>query len=136
MGSPDPMRDPDREPVEPHTPPPEPMPGRAAERPGARGEEPEVRGPFRTEPRQTKTSGKAIASLILALLGLFIFPIILSLVAVILGWSALKDIERTPNTKGRGLAIAGLVIGVVGIVTGLIGVFVAAAYNWTAGFFN
>lgn len=148
MGRPDPMRDPNREPMEPFepTPPPGPEPGR---RPGEPGEIPlerrskgpgapeggegaQVRGPFPSYSRETKTSGKAVASLVLAILGLFIFPIILSLVAIILGWAALRDIGRQPATKGRGLAIAGIVIGALGLIIGIVGVIVAATYNWVA----
>lgn len=148
MGRPDPMRDPNREPTDPFdpasTPSPEPT-GRPTE-PGSHrwerrtegpsvpaGEEgPQVRGPFPSYSKPARTSGKAIASLVLAILGLFIFPIILSLLAIIFGWAAMNDIARRPATAGRGLAIAGIVIGVLGLIIGIIGIFVAASYNWMA----
>jgi len=144
MGRPDPMRDPNREPIEPFessiTPRHEPTerPGEPGGRPVERRAEgsavpegePQVRGPFPSYSRPTKTSGKAVASLVLSILGFFVFPIILPIIAIVLGWMALKDIGNRPATKGRGLAIAGIVIGVIGLIVGIVGLFAAAAYNW------
>ena len=60
----------------------------------------------------TKTSGKAIASLILSIIWLYGIG---SLVAIFLGHSARTDIRNSNgNTTGDGLALAGLVIGYVG----------------------
>lgn len=54
-----------------------------------------------------RTNGLSIASLVTGVLGL-------SLIAVIFGHIALNQINRT-REEGRGLAIAGLVLGYVGI---------------------
>lgn len=55
------------------------------------------------------TSGKAIASLVLSVLGI-------SLIAVILGHLARGEIKRSQGrVQGDGLAIAGLVIGWIGV---------------------
>jgi len=55
-----------------------------------------------------RTNGLAIASLVTGVLSF-------SIVAVILGHVAISQINRT-REEGRGLAIAGLVLGYVGIV--------------------
>lgn len=60
-----------------------------------------------------QTSGKAIGSLICGIIN--IFP--LFIVAVILGHLALSDIKKSAGrVGGRGLAIAGLVLGYLGIM--------------------
>ncbi len=59
------------------------------------------------------TSGMAIASLVCSLLGI-------GLVGVILGHLALSEIKKSNGyTQGRGLAIAGLIIGYVQIAAGI-----------------
>ena len=60
-----------------------------------------------------ETSGKAVASLVCGIIGIFPF----SLVAVILGHISLSQIGKSAGRlKGRGLAIAGLVLGYLGLV--------------------
>jgi type IV pilus assembly protein PilA len=60
-----------------------------------------------------KTSGLAIASLVFGMLFLF-FP--LSIVAVVLGHVSLSQIKKSAGRLGgRGLAIAGLILGYLGI---------------------
>ena len=63
------------------------------------------------------TSGSAIASLIFSILGLVgVLPIIGSVVGLILGYSARREIGERPNALGGdGLAQAGIVVGWVGI---------------------
>jgi type IV pilus assembly protein PilA len=61
----------------------------------------------------TETSGKAIASLIF---GLFLFFFPFSIVAIIFGHLSLSDIRNSAGRlSGRGLAIAGLVLGYMGV---------------------
>jgi type IV pilus assembly protein PilA len=60
-----------------------------------------------------KTSGKAIASLIF---GLFFFMFPASILAIIFGHISLSDIRKSAGRlKGRGIAIAGLILGYLGI---------------------
>jgi len=60
-----------------------------------------------------QTSGKAVASLICGIIN--IFP--LSLAAIILGHISLSEIGKSAGRiKGRGLAIAGLILGYLGLV--------------------
>jgi peptidyl-prolyl cis-trans isomerase B (cyclophilin B) len=61
--------------------------------------------------QSNKTNGLAIASLITSFF--------ISIVGIILGHIALSQIKRT-GENGRGLAIAGLVIGYVSLAIGII----------------
>lgn len=149
MARPEPQREPHPEPTQgydanitprtPREPAPGPRPDRSrggpadqvAEGPAVPLRGPgEVRGPFPSYARPGQTSGKAVVSLVLAIVGLFIIPIILSVLAIIIGWAALTDVDRNPSIGGRGLAISGIVIGIIGLIIGIIGVIVAASYNW------
>jgi len=68
------------------------------------------------------TSGLAITSLVCGLAGLIlswmVFPILASIAAVITGHMALGQTRKDPSLGGRGMAIAGLILGyaVVGIL--------------------
>jgi hypothetical protein len=64
--------------------------------------------------------GFAIASLVLGLLAFGGIPFIGSLLAIIFGAIALKRIRRDPSLEGRGMAIAGIVLGIIGIFFALI----------------
>ena len=60
----------------------------------------------------TRTSGLAIASLVLGLLGWTFLPVLGSLLAVVLGHVAMREIRRSKGAvTGSGMATAGLVIG-------------------------
>lgn len=74
---------------------------------------------------QSQTNLKAILSMVFGLIGIVVFPIIGSIVAVILGHMARKEIQADPRQQGDGLAIAGLVmgwimIGLVGLIIGFV----------------
>ena len=71
----------------------------------------------------TSTNGLAIASLVLGILWLFWVG---SLVGLILGLVALKQI-KSRNQRGRGIAIAGVVLGMLGLVLLVIGIAGAAS---------
>lgn len=62
-----------------------------------------------------RTSGYAIASLILGIAGFFAFPIVPSILAIVFGRKAQEAIARDPTLGGDGLATAGIVLGWVGI---------------------
>jgi hypothetical protein len=62
-----------------------------------------------------RTSGYAIASLILGIAGFFVFPIVPSILAVVFGQKAREELRRDPTLGGEGLATAGIVLGWVGI---------------------
>ena len=62
-----------------------------------------------------RTSGYAIASLILGIAGFFVVPIVPSILAVVFGQKAKEELRRDPTLGGEGLATAGIVLGWVGI---------------------
>lgn len=74
--------------------------------------------PFGGFPQKAKTNGLAIASLVCSFF--------CGLVGIILGIVAINQINKT-NEGGKGLAIAGIVIGAVGIVFTWMIVFASAA---------
>ena len=75
-------------------------------------------------PPPRPSSGKATAAMVLGILGLVLFPVICSALAIIFGSLAMRQTSRDPELDGRGQAIAGLVMGIVGF---LVAVLVLAA---------
>ncbi len=81
--------------------------------------------PYSGYPAPGDTNGFAIASLVSALVGIFAL-IVGPLLGIVFGVVALHQLGRTP-ARGRGLAIAGIIIGSVVLlldVLGLIGLAV------------
>jgi len=77
-------------------------------------------------PRSVPTSGKAIASLVLGILGITCFWIFAGIPAILLGFSARKDIRQAAGRlSGKGLATAGIIVGFCSIVFSL-GLFLVA----------
>lgn len=72
-----------------------------------------------------RTSGLAVASMILSIVGLFLFyfGFIADLIGLILGAVALKQIDITRGLQGRGMALAGLIIGVIGVALSIFWAF-------------
>ncbi|MFC4053919.1 DUF4190 domain-containing protein [Actinomadura syzygii] len=91
----------------PPPPPPPPMPGGPG---GGSGYGPPP--PSHGAPASEKTSGLAIAAFVTGLLGCF------GIVGLVLGFVALRNISRT-GAKGRGLAIAGIVLSCLWLVGGI-----------------
>jgi hypothetical protein len=59
-----------------------------------------------------RTSGKAIASLVFGILAISILPIIGSIIAIITGYFARKEIRSSGGLIiGDGMALAGIIIG-------------------------
>jgi hypothetical protein len=67
-------------------------------------------------------SGLAIGGFVCSLLGLLCFGPLFGIIAIILGGIALSGMNRVGNPKGKGLAIAALIIGVLDIVFGIVGI--------------
>ena len=61
-------------------------------------------------PAGSQSNGLAIASMILGIVG-FLFGLLTAIPAVITGHMALNRIKQNPALGGRGMAIAGLVLG-------------------------
>jgi hypothetical protein len=71
-------------------------------------------------PVSAKTNGLAIASLVLGIVGI-------SIVAIILGHISLGQINKT-GEQGRGMALAGTILGYVGLVFTIIWIIVAVVF--------
>jgi hypothetical protein len=77
--------------------------------------------PYANEPR---TNGMAVASLVL---GILWFWWIGSVLALIFGYVGKAEIDRSNGRQtGRGLAIAGIVLGWIGVAGGIIAIIVVA----------
>ncbi len=68
------------------------------------------------------SSGRATASLVLGICGLTFCPIICSILAIIFGALAKREINERPGMGGWGQAQAGLILGIVGIALWVIGI--------------
>lgn len=76
-----------------------------------------------TQPVATNTAkynSTVIIGFVIAIISLFFFPIILGPVAAVLSAIGLKQVNET-NEKGKGLAIAGIIIGIAVIIIMVIG---------------
>jgi hypothetical protein len=59
-----------------------------------------------------QTSGMAVASLIMGILGWTVLPLLGSILAIVFGYSARNEIRQRPGElEGEGMAVAGLVLG-------------------------
>lgn len=77
-----------------------------------------------TTTQKEKYNGQAIASFVLSLVGLFVFGLICGILSLTLGITALNHIKALKNEKGKGLAIAGIVIGSLDCIMILFGTIV------------
>jgi len=74
-----------------------------------------------------QTSGLAIASLVMGIAGWTLFPLVGSILAIIFGYAARRDIRSRPDElTGEGMAIAGLVLGWIMVVLSVIGLCIGA----------
>ncbi len=82
------------------------MPGPPGQFPGQPGQYPGQPGygpPFPGQPARQRTNGFAIAALILGIIGFVLFSVIFGIVALV-------QIRNNPQQRGKGLAVAGLVL--------------------------
>ncbi len=79
-------------------------------------------------PAGVSTSTMAVVSLVAGILGLSLLPLIGSIVAVITGPIAKRDIAASGGTQsGEGLATAGAILGGVGIGLTVVGLCITGA---------
>jgi hypothetical protein len=71
-----------------------------------------------------RTSGLAIASMVLGILWLYWIG---SILAVIFGHIAISQAGKDPTVRGKGMAIAGLVLGYIGVGFLVLAIVVAAS---------
>ena len=67
----------------------------------------------------TQRSGRATASLVLGIVGVLVFPVVCSTLAIIFGALALRDIGDRTDIAGRKMAWWGLGLGIAGLIIGI-----------------
>jgi hypothetical protein len=67
----------------------------------------------------TRRSGRATASLVLGIVGILVFPVVCSTLAIIFGALALRDMGDHPEVTGRRMAWWGLGLGIAGLIIGI-----------------
>ncbi len=78
-------------------------------------------GVIMSPPDDQRTNGMALAGFICSLAGLFIFGVVLGVLGIIFSAIGLGKIAKDSSRwKGKGMAIAGLVVGVVDIILWII----------------
>jgi hypothetical protein len=77
---------------------------------------------------ESRTNGYAMASFALGIVGLIAVPFIASILAIVFGGSARREIAADPSLKGAELARAGVILGWVGLALAVIGVIVALLF--------
>lgn len=79
--------------------------------------------PQYVQPQGGGGNGKATASLVLGICGLVVCPLICSILALVFGYQARREIDRTGVGSGsRGSATAGIVLGWIGTVLSVLGI--------------
>lgn len=67
--------------------------------------------------QQPQTAGKAIASMVCSIAGMFMFFLVGQIIGLVLGYTARKEIRASAGQlTGEGFATAGIIIGWAGIV--------------------
>jgi len=74
-----------------------------------------------------RTSGKAVASLVLGIAGLLVAPFILSVLGIIFGAMARKETANNPAIGGRGMANWGFWLSITGLAAWVILIVVLIA---------
>lgn len=78
---------------------------------------------------QKQNNSLAIISFIMGILGLFgLIPLIGSILAVVLGHLARRQLAADPSQAGDGIALAGLIMGYVGLVVACSGILVVTLF--------
>src|SRR3954468_23872617 len=85
-------------------------------------------GYAQVQPVGQKTNGKAVASLVLGIAGWLVAPFILSVLGIIFGAMARKEIAQNPSIGGKGMANWGFWLSITGLVAWviLIAILIAA----------
>lgn len=85
--------------------------------------------PLQSPPPHTppRTSPLAIVSLICGIVSYFCLSLLGSIPAVVCGHMAMGQIRRDPNTGGRGLALAGLILGYINVALSVVAIAILYA---------
>ena len=76
----------------------------------------------------TTTNGFAIAALVCGIAGLFLN--FLSILAIIFGALGIAQTNKNPEIKGKGMAVAGLVLGIVVLLFWVFIIFLIGSIFW------
>ncbi len=74
---------------------------------------------------QAAPDGNAVASLILGILGITVIPVILSILAVIIGRASIDDAYKR-GERGSAMATAGVILGWIGVAVAVVAVVALA----------
>jgi hypothetical protein len=86
------------------------------------------------QPPTPPTSGLAVASLVSSILGLTFVPTLGSIVGLILGYMAKRQIAESAGAQGgEGLAKAGIIVGWVGVGLFVLGICIALGFLLLGG---
>jgi hypothetical protein len=84
-------------------------------------------------PVSQRTSGKAVASLVLGIAGWLVAPFILSVLGIVFGALARKEIAADPSVGGRGMANWGFWLSITGLAAWVILIAVLVATSGSSG---
>jgi hypothetical protein len=74
-------------------------------------------------PPQPRQSGEAVAALVLGICGIMVCPIVCSILALVFGYRARREIDSSGGmVGGRGMAVAGLITGWIGLALWVLGI--------------
>jgi Domain of unknown function (DUF4190) len=73
----------------------------------------------------------AVSAALNGVAGLVLVPFGCSLAAIVFGLWGRRRVERKPELKGRGLAVAGLWLGAVGLVVSTIVTIASGGWDWS-----
>jgi hypothetical protein len=86
--------------------------------------------PIYTAPAAPTTSGLAVASLIMSIVGWFLLPIVGNVLAIIFGHMAKREIAQSGDRlTGDGLATVGLILGYIGVGLWVLGILVFVLFG-------
>ncbi|MBA7621933.1 hypothetical protein ES703_29303 [subsurface metagenome] len=76
-----------------------------------------------------RTSGLAIAALVMGIAAFVVFGP-LAVLAIIFGAIGISQANKDPNLKGKGMAVAGLVLGIIAVAGWVIVMIVWSSFFW------
>jgi Domain of unknown function (DUF4190) len=82
---------------------------------------------YQTQPVGRRTSGKAVAALVLGIAGWLVAPFILSVLGIVFGALARKEIANNPALGGRGMANWGFWLSITGLAAWVVLIIVLVA---------
>ncbi len=70
-----------------------------------------------------RSSGEAVAALVLGICGFLVCPLVCHVLALIFGYRARREIDASNGAiSGRGMAVAGIVMGWIGVALSVLGI--------------